>query len=186
MSSSGGPVGGSYAGMTRRKSEPKLTMPIDRATLPHDSAAYMLFLEAQVAKNLTMPQQLHTLDERMAALAAAQKAVATRCSELDGKISGSVKLVKIAQSFAEQVSFRTRRRRKLRLFSFSSSFSFSSLHSHSHRNCRLKLTPSPPLRDLHAEHGKLQQQLQSANVARAQLQDQMVAAASAGLPCQYN
>ena len=100
MASSGG-----YASMTRRKSEPKLTMPIDRATLPQDSAAYMLFLESQVAKNLTMPQQLHTLDERMAALAAAQKAVATRCSELDGKISGSVKLVKIAQSYAEQVSF---------------------------------------------------------------------------------
>ena len=72
MASSGG-----YASMTRRKSEPKLTM----------------------------PQQLHTLNERMAALAVAQKAVATRCSELDGKISGSVKLVKIAQSYAEQVSY---------------------------------------------------------------------------------
>jgi hypothetical protein len=95
---------GGYASMTRRKSEPKLGIPVDRATLPQDSAAYMLFLEAQVAKNLAMPQQLHTLDERMAALAAAQKAVAARCSELDGKISGSVKLVKIAQSYAEQVS----------------------------------------------------------------------------------
>jgi hypothetical protein len=101
-------AGGSYASKTRRKSEPKLTAPIDRATLPQDSAAYMLFLEAQVAKNLAMPQQLHSLDERMAALAAAQKAVASRCSELDGRISGSIKLVKIAQSYAEQVGGRGR------------------------------------------------------------------------------
>lgn len=101
--------GGSYASMTRRKSEPKLSMSSDRSTLPHDSAAYMLFLEAQVAKNLTTPQQLHALDERMAALAAAQKAVASRCSELDGKMSGSVRLVKIAQSYAEQVGQHCRR-----------------------------------------------------------------------------
>ncbi len=100
---------GSYASMTRRKSEPKLSMSSDRSTLPQDSAAYMLFLEAQVAKNLTTPQQLHALDERMAALAAAQKAVASRCSELDGKMSGSVRLVKIAQSYAEQVGPRCRR-----------------------------------------------------------------------------
>ena len=95
--------GGGYASMTRRKSEPKLSLYSDRSTLPQDSAAYLLFLEAQVAKNLTTPQQLHALDERMAALAAAQKAVATRCSELDNKISGSVRLVKIAQAYAEQV-----------------------------------------------------------------------------------
>jgi hypothetical protein len=101
--------GGSYASTTRRKSEPKLSLYSNRATLPHDSAAYMLFLEAQVAKNLTTPQQLHALDERMAALAAAQKAVATRCSELDGKISGSVRLVKIAQAYAEQVRERLQR-----------------------------------------------------------------------------
>ena len=49
-------------------------------------------------------QQLHALNERMAALAAAQKAVASRCSELDGKVSGSLRLVKIAQSYAEQAS----------------------------------------------------------------------------------
>ena len=96
--------GGSYATMSRRKSEPKLSMSSDRSTLPQDSAAYMCFLESQVAKSLTTPQQLHALNERMAALAAAQKAVAARCSELDGKISGTVRLVKIAQAYAEQVS----------------------------------------------------------------------------------
>jgi hypothetical protein len=90
--------------MMRRKSEPKLSVSSDRSTLPRDSAAYLLFLEGQVAKNLASPQQLHALNERMAALAAAQKAVATRCGELDGKISGSVRLVKIAQAYAEQVS----------------------------------------------------------------------------------
>ena len=104
MASGGSAISGSYANMQRRKSEPKLSSSSDRSTLPPDTAAYVAFLEAQVAKSLTTPQQLHALNERMAALAAAQKAVASRCSELDGKVSGSLRLVKIAQSYAEQAS----------------------------------------------------------------------------------
>ena len=178
--------GGSYASMTRRKSEPKLSMSSDRSTLPHDSAAYMLFLEAQVAKNLTTPQQLHALDERMAALAAAQKAVASRCSELDGKMSGSVRLVKIAQSYAEQVGQHCRRAvcAQLMFSDCSSSLCSPQVETDAKAaigSCTARISDAQDtVRQVQGEAAKLSKQVAAATSAQAVLQEQMAVAASSG------
>ncbi len=166
--------------MTRRKSEPRLSLLSDRSTLPQDSAAYMLFLEAQVAKNLTTPQQLHALDERMAALAAAQKAVAGRCGELDGKISGSVRLAKIAQAFAEQVTAPPPPSPLLRCSQPAHAQVETDAKSAS-ATCMARISDTQQaVSAAQVEHAKLAKHVSAASASLAQLQEQAAAAASAG------